>query len=132
MVAIDNPTALVLAPFTLGSVLPGVREQRRQGSWSRFFSRTRSASMSGTEEPVLEDGETVVEKFEREERRRAEQQILAAQGYINLREVVSVSVANEGSEDSSFEISLKGDLSIRFEVSSYVSFRVVGVLMAMR
>ena len=88
--------------------------------------------MSGTEEPVLEDGETVVEKFEREERRRAEQQILAAQGYINLREVVSVSVANEGSEDSSFEISLKGDLSIRFEVSSYVSFRVVGVLMAMR
>ena len=118
MVAIDNPTALVLAPFTLGAVLPGAKDQRRQGSWSRFFGGKRSASTAGLEESLLEDGETVVQKFEREERRRAEQQIMAAQGYINMREIMGVSVANEGSEDSSFEISLKGGLSVRFEVSS--------------
>ena len=83
------------------------------------------------EEPALEDGETVVDRFEREERVRAEQQIMAAQGYIALREVVSVSVANEGSEDSSFEISLKGGMSIRFEVSFRSLSRLMRVLMEM-
>lgn len=117
VVAIDNPAALILAPFAQGRLLPPAKkaDPSQPSKLARMFGKKAVAGQRPVEFKRVQE-EAPVAKMEREERHRAELQIMAAQGYVDFRDIVEVTIANEGSEDSSFEIALKSSQTVRFEV----------------
>ncbi|ORY66941.1 hypothetical protein BCR35DRAFT_308380 [Leucosporidium creatinivorum] len=168
---VENPAALVLAPFVLGfaSVGAGEKEKKKKrerlldrigvsrigggvGKEARRKERTvksfeKGQGSSGGEEGggEDEDEENILAILEREEKKRAFQQISDARGYVDLRDVVSVEVGvDEGEIDAavgifdvggteglevvedkgllsrqrSFVVTTRGGTSVRFECYS--------------
>lgn len=176
---IDNPAALVLRPFALGfaSIAIGEKkgkrerlmervgksrigggvgsaEEKRKERTIKSLDASRATSGTGPQEDDAEDEEdgTQVDlllTLEREEKKRAFQQISDARGFVDLRDVTSIELALEKGEidaavgifdvggpeglavaddkellirERSFTVTTKNGSSVRFEVSSTLPF----------
>lgn len=119
-VAVENPAAVALAPFFSGRILPPLTKNP-SGSWSRVFSKRAAEALDVTVD--LQEG--VLDKLERLEKRRAEDQILATTGFVNVNDISDVALT-AGSVDS-FEITFKkSGRVVQFQVGSS-PFRYIGV-----
>lgn len=98
---INNPATLVLAPFVLGFASLGGSRKRKTKLWERLTGGkdARPREELWREKVEVDPMEGLLERLEKEERKRAQEQILAARGYVDLRSIVRVVSVEEGGEE---------------------------------
>ncbi|KAI5475812.1 hypothetical protein MNV49_000823 [Pseudohyphozyma bogoriensis] len=165
---LNNPASLVLMPFMLGFATIGGDRKKKDKAWEKIMGRKRvekKKKKAGQGVAVDEDEDEdedadIMGIWEKHERKRLIQQIIAARGYVDLRDVESIGKAEvedgethvdipdpvggqkaiDEAEDKkalrrqrSFVVTTKTGMKVRFEAhSTSVAAEWIGRLNALR